>query len=61
MGLIHEIDYGTPLSRAVETVMLTIDGTIAALMVLGDPLVLVVAERNLQSILRQSRMKPTNP
>ena len=26
MGLIHEIDYGTPVSRAEETVTLTIDG-----------------------------------
>lgn len=34
--------------------LLTIDGTIAALMVSGDPAVLTVAARNLQSVLAQA-------
>jgi peptidoglycan biosynthesis protein MviN/MurJ (putative lipid II flippase) len=32
-------------------ILLTIDGTIAALMVSGDPAVLTVAQRNMRSIL----------
>lgn len=43
------------LSRQI---LLTIDGTIAALMVSGDPTVLEVAERNLQSILEQAEQHP---
>lgn len=35
-------------------ILLTIDGTIAALMVSGDPSVLTVAQHNLQSILTQA-------
>jgi AcrR family transcriptional regulator len=37
-------------------ILLTIDGTIAALMVSGDPSVLTVAQRNMRSILGQSSM-----
>lgn len=36
-------------------ILLTIAGTIAALMVSGDPSVLDVADRNLRSILQQAR------
>jgi len=39
-------------------ILLTIDGTIAALMVSGDPTVLVVAQRNLSSILTQAKVGP---
>jgi AcrR family transcriptional regulator len=39
-------------------ILLTIDGTIAALMVSGDPTVLTVAHRNLNSILTQAKLSP---
>jgi len=61
----HVLDTLEQLTRAVgfaepatlaRQILLTIDGTIAALMVSGDPNVLLVAERNLKAILNQSEM-----
>ena len=53
--LIRSADLSEPAFLARQ-ILLTIDGTIAALMVTGDPTVLVVARRNLQSILDQARI-----
>ena len=53
-GLTETAEMEEPAFLARQ-ILLTIDGTIAALMVLGDPLALVVAERNLRSILKQNQ------
>ena len=65
----HVLDFLGSLTEAAgleepalvaRQILLTIDGTIAALMVSGDPVVLQVAERNLQSILAQAAKIPNN-
>ncbi len=52
-GLAAEAGLRDP-AMVARQILLAIDGTIAALMVSGDPAVLEVAERNLQAILAQA-------
>ena len=52
-ALAQDAGLGNP-ALVARQILLTIDGTIAALMVSGDPTVLDVAEHNLQSILAQA-------
>jgi len=54
--LATEADLGEPAVLARQ-ILLTIDGTIAALMVSGDPTVLAVARRNLDAVLVQAGAK----
>jgi AcrR family transcriptional regulator len=63
----HVLDFLEILTRAAEMaqpdlvarqILLTVDGTIAALMVSGDSKVLQVAQRNLELILMQTDERP---
>ena len=51
----------TQPTLVARQILLTIDGTIAALMVSGDPTVLPVAQRNLDLIVHQARPIPESP